>query len=341
MKTAHLLGTGHTKNSIFDDVNKGNPDNWYYPFWKLKSQFLKHGIELNTPDVFVPRVVDFELHQDAQKKLVAGVTAYVMLYESSNIRPLNKNKNCLKKYRRVFTWRDDWVDGDRFVKFNLPNKIIENKTRGWIGRDKLCCLIAANKSLPSRTELDLYVERVKTIRWFEQNAPHSFDLFGSGWDAPAEKSGLMNRVKRKIARFLPRRNQNGKIYFASYRGRVASKLETMQKYRFSICYENVRDLPGYITEKIWDCFFSGCIPVYWGASNITNYIPDDCFIDRRKFKSHEALYQYMSSMTEAQFICYQEKIAAFLGSEKARPFSSDFFAETIVNTIVGDLEHAK
>ena len=127
------------------------------------------------------------------------------------------------------------------------------------------------------------------------------------------------------------------MHFPSYRGKVVSKFETMQKYRFSICYENVRDLAGYITEKIWDSFIAGCVPIYWGASNITYYIPQDCFIDRRKFANHEELYKFIASMSESEYTAYQERIAAFLISEKAQLFSAETFAETIVNTIMKDL----
>jgi hypothetical protein len=99
----------------------------------------------------------------------------------------------------------------------------------------------------------------------------------------------------------------------------------------------VRDLPGYITEKIFDCFFAGCIPVYWGASNIGTYIPEKCFIDRRKFASHEKLHSFMVSMTEPEFSSYQDRIAAFLTSDRAKPFSAEIFAETIVKAIISDL----
>ncbi len=335
MKKAYLVGSGHLKNAIFDSENVRNPDNWYYPFWKLRSQFAEKCVELNTPDMSTAEVVDFELHMDVQKTLKDNIPKYVMLYESPQVRPINQSKLHLEKYRRVFTWRDDLVDGQRFIKLNLPNKIIVNRSRGWHGREKLCCLVSANKSVPRYTPLELYSERVNTIRWFEQNAPQDFDLFGGGWDAPAAKPGFANRVVRKLRSYLPK--DASKVFFPSYRGKVASKLETMQKYRFSICYENVRDLPGYITEKIWDSFFAGCVPVYWGASNITDYIPEDCFIDRRKFSSHEELYQFMTSQSEAEYTAYQERIAAFLISTKARPFSAEAFAETIVNTIVKDL----
>lgn len=46
----------------------------------------------------------------------------------------------------------------------------------------------------------------------------------------------------------------------------------------------MRGEKGYITEKIFDCFFPGVIPIYWGAENVTDYIPQDTFIDRRNLK---------------------------------------------------------
>jgi len=118
---------------------------------------------------------------------------------------------------------------------------------------------------------------------------------------------------------------------------VAQKRDVLTRTRFAICYENVRDLPGYITEKIFDCFFSGCVPVYWGAGNITDHIPADCFVDRRQFRDTEEVYNFLKAMTEQEFIGYQQRIAAFLQSDAAYPFGSEFFAETIVTTIVQDL----
>ena len=34
---------------------------------------------------------------------------------------------------------------------------------------------------------------------------------------------------------------------------------------------------GYITEKIFDSFFAGVVPIYWGAENITDYVPKSLY----------------------------------------------------------------
>jgi len=334
MKLASLRANGQFNNIIFQLDHPTNRDNCYYPYWLLKNELLKAGIEINTADVNAGKDVSFELHQDVQRN-VCEVPAYVMLLESPVIRPDDQRNDILAKYRKVFTWNDDLVDGLRYIKFNTPNPIVISSNHGWQERDRLCCMIAGNKAPLQPSDLELYSERIKTIQWFEKTAPKDFDLFGSAWDSPAARQGLLGKVTARLQRQLFAKF--GRVYFSSYRGKVISKLETLQKYRFSICYENVRDIPGYITEKIFDSFFAGCVPVYWGASNISTHIPDTCFIDRRKFANHEDLYQFLHSMTEPECIGYQERIAAFLMSEQARPFSAEFFAETICTTIVRDL----
>ncbi len=50
-----------------------------------------------------------------------------------------------------------------------------------------------------------------------------------------------------------------------------------------------------------------------------------------------AMHDFLASMTETQYISYQDRIAAFLTGEGARPFSAEAFADTIVNTIASDL----
>ena len=45
------------------------------------------------------------------------------------------------------------------------------------------------------------------------------------------------------------------------------KIAFLKSYKFNICPENA-DTPGYITEKIFDSFIAGCIPIYWSEKNL-------------------------------------------------------------------------
>ena len=107
----------------------------------------------------------------------------------------------------------------------------------------------------------------------------------------------------------------------------------MPNYKFSICYENVRDVPGYVTEKIFDSMRSGCVPIYWGANNITDYVDAEAFIDRRKFKTEVELDNFITNMTEYEYSDYQDAIKKYLDSPRFAKFLPPAFADTIINTL--------
>ena len=54
-------------------------------------------------------------------------------------------------------------------------------------------------------------------------------------------------------------------------------ISVFSQYKFIICFENSKT-PGYITEKIFNVFLAGSIPIYDGAPNITDYINIEAFI---------------------------------------------------------------
>lgn len=55
-------------------------------------------------------------------------------------------------------------------------------------------------------------------------------------------------------------------------------INVLNKYKFILCIENSYS-NGYITEKIFNCFFSKSIPIYKGSPVIENYINKDSFIN--------------------------------------------------------------
>jgi len=52
----------------------------------------------------------------------------------------------------------------------------------------------------------------------------------------------------------------------------------MNKYKFVLCFENSY-ADGYVTEKIFNCFFAKTIPIYKGSPVITRYISSDAFLN--------------------------------------------------------------
>ena len=170
----------------------------------------------------------------------------------------------------------------------------------------------ANKFSLGKNEL--YSTREKIIRYFEKVGTE-FDLYGPAWWRP--------NLKQKIL---------GYALFPSWRGRADDKIATIAGYKFNICFENMSDTPGYITEKIWDSFKAKTIPVYWGANNITDYVPKGCFIDYRNFWDFEKLCKFLSDMREDEYNLYIQNIENFLQTKEAKKwFDRDWAIDFIEN----------
>lgn len=48
---------------------------------------------------------------------------------------------------------------------------------------------------------------------------------------------------------------------------VEDKHKWLQEYKFNLCFEN-SSYPGYLTEKLFDAYNAGCIPIYWGDTSL-------------------------------------------------------------------------
>jgi len=330
-KACIVVHSIYGKNRLFNLSDKIiNRDNCMYPFWLLKEKFGKNGYELSTQDINSIENSEIVLYNEMPSILPKKddiKKSYLMIFESELIRPDNWDINKHKYFNKIFTWKDDIVDNKKYFKFNFAQEIPKIISKDISKKEKLCTLIAGNKKV--NHPLELYSKRIEAIRWFEANHPEDFEFYGIGWDKYTHPNKYMRYFlnKSNISTFF-------KPNFKSYKGKIKSKKEVLEKYKFAICYENARDIPGYITEKIFDCFFAGCVPIYWGANNITEHIPKECFIDKREFDSYEKLYMYMKNMSDEEYIAYLNDIEKFLNSDKAYQFSSEFFAKIIVKNIL-------
>ncbi|OGZ72286.1 MAG: hypothetical protein A2908_04070 [Candidatus Staskawiczbacteria bacterium RIFCSPLOWO2_01_FULL_38_12b] len=337
------------QNKLFaDSSHLPIGDDLLYPFFYISEQLKKMGHRVSTIDMDDLEKFDAVVFLDFPgtgnpyfKTLVSRghKNLYLIVYESPIIKPDNFQKENYAYFKKVFTWQDEIVDNKQFFKIQYSHKIPEqldftlaqNPSTSSGQAKKLCTIISSNKSMAHPKEL--YTERIKAIRWFEQNHPENFDLYGNGWDRYhfegtffGFKIARLNRLKFLTKLLRP--------YYPSWKGLVPSKRKTYQKYRFSICYENCKGFNGYITEKIFDCLLAGCVPIYLGAPNISDHIPKDTFIDKRNFATYQELYAYIKNMPGQKYQSYLDAINHFLKSDKARPFSAKYFADTIIQQII-------
>ncbi len=120
-----------------------------------------------------------------------------------------------------------------------------------------------------------------------------------------------------------------------WHGATDDKIATLGKYRFAICYEN-QILKGWITEKIFDCFRAGTVPVYWGAPDIDSHVPPDCFVDKRRFASYPELRDFLHQLSPAEVQGYRDAGRRFLSSEAFYPFSKQAFTDLCAGLIAED-----
>jgi hypothetical protein len=222
---ANFVAKGFNKNNA--RFKLGERDNCNFSFWLLREMFKERGVLLNTPDINFENNLLFEIHLDVQET-IGSVPKYLLLWETSVVNPRNNSPHLLEGYKRIYSWDDDLVAKYNYKKYFMPVYNDELPfSIGFYGRDKLCCAISGNKSIPINDSSELYSKRVETFKWFERHSPGNFDLYGTGWDVPASQPGLLGRVISKIVNPLYR--SVGARPFSSYKGVVANKRAILEQ----------------------------------------------------------------------------------------------------------------
>jgi hypothetical protein len=324
-KACIVVNDFYKKNRLFDLNDPiSNKDNCLYGFSLLKRKLGNSGIELSTQDINRIEESEIVIFNDMPDRIptkVKGQRYYLLAMESIAIHPDNFNKDKYIHFDKVFTWKDDIVDGQKIIKMNYSFLFPDFDESLIPPKEKLVCLFANNKT--SSHALELYSERIRAIEWFERKHPEEFDLYGMGWNRLFSDASIAGRIARKagLSQFLTTNK------YASYKGVAFRKIPVLQKYRFNICYENIKDMPGYITEKIFDCFFALTVPIYLGAKNIEDYIPKTCYIDMKDFATYEELYGYIREMPDDRYETYMKSIKEYLKSRDSDAFRVETFAD--------------
>jgi len=343
MKKISFVAPPVFQNNRFfkSEDNLLNRDGLLAPMIVLKKEFARAGVDIGTQDIIPIETADAvifenmpaEEDKDFRAARAGNKKMYLKISEWGALHRGNDDLRRHADFHKIFTYQDDLIDNRRYFKLNYSFLMPDSVPMDISLKRKLCVLVAGNKLFRHRYEL--YSKRREAIRWFEANHPENFDLYGVGWDRPA--SLFHYPFMEKIFRKLPLLGDEARGSYPSWRGRIEHKRDVLSSYRFAICYENACHVNGWITEKIFDCFFSGCVPVYWGAPNVTDHIPAEAFIDKRGFDNYDDLYQYLNNMPEDRYTRYLSAIEAFVCSPRSQPFSASYFADTILTEVMKDL----
>jgi len=304
------IEAGAFGSSLFDTSVR---DGIRIPLCEMRNAFIRLGYKVKKANGLVGLddvacIICFDVPKNlvSQLKIYPKEKLILFLWEPPTAKPYNYDKKYHRYFSKIYTLLDDLVDGKTYFKFYEPQPrfdVVE-----WdipFEEKKLSTLLTCNKD--KKHPLSLTPERKKLINFFEPLSGMEFDFYGLGWPKNCSKN---------------------------FKGFAQSKVDCMKNYRFCFCYENMHKINGYITgEKIFNVFVAGCVPIYWGAENITDYVPKNCFIDRRDFKDNQEVYDFIKNMTQNGYREYIRNIKEFMCSKQAYLFSSEVFVHTFLDAV--------
>jgi alpha(1,3/1,4) fucosyltransferase len=280
--------------------------------------------------IFLDHPTAFNSHYRRLQRM-PGKKLYLILAENEANRPDNYWPRNQGPFEKVFTWNPELVDNRKTFRIWHTVKIPSPFSINAAEKTKFCATISSQKYLCHPQ--NLYEERVAIIRWFEREHPGQFDLYGGRWDRLYFTGGLsrLNYLLQPVYSRFPKRFKVRR--FPLHRGTVPDKNAVMRQYKFAVVYENAV-FPGYVSEKIFDAFFAGCVPIYLGAPDVTENIPAETFVDRRNFGSHEELYRFLTSMPEKDYLGYLQAIEDYVRGDRIQVFGAESITRILLKEVV-------
>lgn len=315
--SAHYFG-----NKLFDLSDaKLNRDDSLLPFHRMNSALRAKDISVNTVDLLLggdvgapdnkyfsmgmlANIPKLKLRKDVELKGFLIMEPPVVAPELYDALP-----GLTAQFGAVYvhnTIGDGYslagVDQGRLRKFYWPQPYMGVIEKYWTKTDRLNRIVVINGNhKPKGRVRELYSKRIEAMASLA--ALNAVDLYGRGWRK------WWTRTSAWLPYWLNRR-----VLMSIYRGECLSKYETLSRYRYSLCFENM-EMTGYVTEKIFDCLYAGTIPLYWGAPDIASLVPPDVYIDVRKFSSFDDLWSAINKMSAADVDAMRAAGRAFLNSE--------------------------
>lgn len=204
------------------------------------------------------------------------------------------------------------VDASRLRQLYWPQPRDEVIAQYWERTERLDRIVVINGNhIPRKVPNELYSKRIEAMAAL---APLGVvDLYGRGWAKWWSRASM----------WLPYW-KNRRTLMSIYKGACDSKYEVLSQYKFSLCFENMA-MKGYVTEKIFDCLYAGTVPLYLGATDISDLIPEAAYVDCRRFGSLVKMQEFLVRMTELELQAMRKAGRAFLCSSQGKKYANSLF----------------
>ncbi len=276
LQTADRLPQDENPNQVVDYYSLGVLDNF-------KRLSLRSDVRLRAFIIFEPPIVDPRLYEALPELTALFERVYVHNTIGDGYSLVNVQQSKLRK-----------------LYWPQPRKEVVSPYWERGGRQNRVVVINGNHR-PAQRNGELYSKRIEAMVALMKY--HAVDLYGRGWERWWSRASL----------WLPYWRNRSKL-MSIYKGACDSKYEVLSQYRFCLCFENMA-IQGYITEKIFDCFYAGVIPIYLGATDIESLIPDSAYIDCRKFDSFDQLWVFLQGLSEQEIYAIKHAGRSFIESD--------------------------
>ena len=317
-----LLFFTYSKKNVYVYFN--GPAQYYYTNkhdfyvtlfgYKYEVKLVNSLCSLSDPEYIITEEIPHSEEERAYLQQYSIGKRLLFSFEMAS-QPKNLHRAFLYLYSYVFTWDDDIINNVNIFKVRYPwmdprpvsDNIPDFKQR------KLSVFVGNAYDDSNRDKAHVnYQARINLSCFFVENAPHDFDLYGEHWDW---KPFVPSIYKGPI----PNGGNNRRL----------AKINVIKNYVFDFAFENTININGWISERIWESFAAGCIPIYWGADNVLDYIPENCLILRSNFQKYTQMYEFMKNFTEDDYYTYLENIKKFVSSDQVYQYSTEYYITQI------------
>lgn len=321
------VSSSYYEDRLFDGANLVlNRDDTLAPFIRLRAALKQQGISLHTADrllhskkeshsidyyslgglknleriglcndirrrafvIFEPPVVDPRLYLLLPKLTVIFERVYVHNIEGDGY----SLKGVIQSKLHKLYWPQP---RDEVIKYY------------WERTERLDRIVVINGNhIPRKVANELYSSRIEAMASLAKLG--AVDLYGRGWAKWWSRASMW-----------PPYWKHRKTLMSIYKGECESKYEILSRYKFSLCFENM-SMKGYLTEKIFDCFYAGTVPLYLGATDIFDLVPEAAYIDCRRFSSWTKMQEFVATITDEQFCAMRLAGSAFLSSAQGTKY---------------------
>ena len=317
------------QDRLFDLTDPAlNRDDTLVPFANIRDDYARGGTTVRTADYLVAADGHAETPSDYYSLGVAGNFAALrqrpavalkafVIFEPPIVdpKPYAALPELTDAFERVYlhnTTGDGYslegVDVSRLRKLYWPQPRHDVIEPFWNRIDRSDRLVVINGNhIPTSFDKELYSKRIEAMAVLAKSG--SVDLYGRGWSKWWSRASM----------WWPYWRHRGTL-MSIYKGACASKYQVMSGYRYSLCFENMA-MAGYVTEKIFDCFYAGTVPIYLGATDIASLIPQAAYIDARQFGSWSDIPRYLSGMSTQQLDAMRSAGRDFVKSPAGRRYS--------------------